>query len=51
MVGLIALGVFVLIGIVALWVRGLEQMHIDHPDYKGEDLFNEDKDDTHSNIR
>jgi hypothetical protein len=44
MVGLITLGLFVLIGIVALWVKGLEQMHIDHPDYKGEDLFGGEED-------
>ena len=67
MVGLITLGIFVLIGIVALWVKGIDQMHTDHPDYKAEDFFNEDEDlkdwdvtitdgleeenDTHSNIR
>jgi hypothetical protein len=39
---LVTLGLFVLIGIVALWVKGIDQMHIDHPDYKGEDLFGED---------
>lgn len=44
MVGLIFLGVFVLIGVVALWVKGLDQMHREHPDYKGEDLFNEEQD-------
>jgi hypothetical protein len=43
MVKLIALGLFVLIGIVALWVKGIEQMHVDHPDYKGEDFLNKDK--------
>jgi hypothetical protein len=40
---LVTLGLFVLIGIVALWVKGIEQMHIDHPDYKGEDFLNEDE--------
>jgi hypothetical protein len=40
---LVTLGLFVLIGIVALWVKGIDQMHIDHPDYKGEDLFGEDE--------
>lgn len=42
MVGLITLGVFILIGIVALWVRGIGEMHEKHPDYKGEDLFGEE---------
>ena len=43
MVGLITIGIFVLIGIVALWVRGIDEMHTKHPDYKGEDLFGEDE--------
>ena len=42
MVGLIALGVFILLGVVALWVRGIDEMHEKHPDYKGEDLFGEE---------
>lgn len=25
------------------WVKGMEYMHKNHPDYKGEDLFDEDK--------
>lgn len=28
--------------ITILWVRGIDQMHKKHPDYKGEDLFNEE---------
>lgn len=24
------------------WVNGIDYMHRNHPDYKGEDLFNED---------
>ena len=43
MVGLISLAVFILIGIVALWVKGIDEMHEKHPDYKGEDLFGEDE--------
>ena len=43
MVGLIALGVFILLGVVALWVKGIDEMHEKHPDYKGEDLFEEEK--------
>lgn len=26
-----------------LWVNGIDYMHKNHPDYKGEDLFDEDK--------
>lgn len=43
MVGLIYLGVFILLGVVALWVKGIDEMHEKHPDYKGEDLFNEEE--------
>jgi hypothetical protein len=43
MVGLITIVIFVLIGIVALWVKGIDEMHTNHPDYKGEDLFGEDE--------
>lgn len=25
-----------------LWVYGIDKMNREHPDYKGEDLFNED---------
>lgn len=45
MVGLISLGVFILLGAVALWVKGIDEMHEKHPDYKGEDLFNEEEED------
>ena len=31
---------FVLLGIVALWVKGIDNMHENHPDYKGEDWLN-----------
>lgn len=30
------------------WVVGIDYMHKNHPDYKGEDLFGED-DDSHTN--
>ena len=43
MVGLISLGVFILIGVAALWVKGIDDMHENHPDYKGEDLFGEEE--------
>lgn len=42
MVGLISLGVFILLGVVTLWIKGIDEMHEKHPDYKGEDLFNEE---------
>lgn len=42
MVGLAFLVLFILIGIVALWVKGIDEMHEKHPDYKGEDLFGEE---------
>ena len=36
---------FILAAIIAiLMVRGLNYMEKNHPDYKGEDLFDEDKD-------
>ncbi len=28
---------------VAVWVEGIDSMHKNHPDYKGEDLFGEDE--------
>jgi len=34
--------------IVWLWVRGIDYMHKNHPDYKGNDLFGEwDEDNAH----
>ena len=43
MVGLISLGVFILLGVAALWAKGIDKMHEKHPDYKGEDLFGEEE--------
>jgi hypothetical protein len=35
--------------IVYLWVRGIDYMHKNHPDYKGDDLFGVwDEEDTHT---
>jgi hypothetical protein len=34
---------FILLGVVALWVKGITDMHENHPDYKGEDFFNEEE--------
>jgi hypothetical protein len=36
---------FILLGVVALWVKGITNMHENHPDYKGEDFFNEEDED------
>jgi len=30
--------------LAVLWVRGIDYMDKNYPDYKGEDLFDEDKD-------
>ena len=38
---LVASVISILVGI--LWVNGIDYMHKNHPDYKGEDLFDEDK--------
>lgn len=36
---------FALAAVVAFfWVRGINHMKENHPNYKGEDLFDEDKD-------
>ena len=29
--------------VVVLWVRGIDYMNKNHPDYKGEDFFNEEE--------
>lgn len=37
------LGIFSIAGIVTwFWVRGIDYMKENHPDYKGEDLFDEE---------
>jgi hypothetical protein len=33
-----------ILGVVILWVSGIDYMKNNHPDYKGEDFFNEDDD-------
>lgn len=39
-----------LIPIAWLWVRGIDYMHKNHPDYKGDDLFGTyDEETTHTN--
>ena len=46
MVGLVIIG-FVILGIMALlswiWACGFDYINENYPDYKGEDLFNENK--------
>jgi len=43
--------ILVMIGIVIIgigawcWVTNIDYMHTNHPDYKGEDLFEDDVDD------
>jgi hypothetical protein len=32
------------LGVIILWVDGIDYMNKNHPDYKGEDLFNEEED-------
>lgn len=40
----VAIGIIYLITLIIaiLWVYGIDYMHKNHPDYKGEDLFDED---------
>lgn len=33
----------IIVPIALLWVKGIDYMHKNHPDYKGEDLFGEDE--------
>jgi hypothetical protein len=33
----------IVVPIAILWVRGIDYMQKNHPDYKGEDLFGEDE--------
>ena len=35
----------VVLPIALLWVRGIDYIYQNHPDYKGEDLFAEDEED------
>lgn len=42
MVGLVC-AIMGLLVAVAVWVEGIDSMHKNHPDYKGDDLFGEDE--------
>ena len=33
----------VYLGVIILWVEGIDYMNKNHPDYKGEDFFNEEE--------
>ena len=40
---------FVVVAIISyLWVRGIDYMNENHPDYKGDDFLNWDEDDKNS---
>ena len=41
--GIYAIMFFIVLGVAALWVKGITDMHENHPDYKGEDFFNEEE--------
>jgi hypothetical protein len=43
MVGLVCIVLGLLVA-VAVWVEGIDHMHKNHPDYKGDDLFGEEDD-------
>jgi hypothetical protein len=32
------------LGVIILWVEGIDYMNKNHPDYKGKDFFNEEED-------
>ena len=36
--------IIILIPLCILWVKGIDFMNENHPDYKGEDFFNEEED-------
>ena len=45
MISILSLLALVAIPVAILWVSGIDYMHENHPDYKGEDLFNEEDED------
>lgn len=52
MVGLVIISIVVAAFIISvgLWVNGIDYMNTNHPDYKGEDLFNEEQENEKENI-
>ena len=49
MIGVICIVLGLLVA-VAAWVEGIDSMQKNHPDYKGEDFFNEEEDDTKTKV-
>lgn len=45
----IIITILVAIVITLVWVKGITDMHEKHPDYKGDDLFGEDKEEDTTN--
>lgn len=43
--------ILVLAPIAWAWASGINSMHKEHPDYKGEDLFGEEKDVNSSKVK
>lgn len=47
---IVFLVMFIVVAIISyLWVRGIDNMHKNHPDYKGDDFLNWDKDEDDKN--
>jgi hypothetical protein len=42
----IIITILIVFPIALVWGKGITDMHEKHPDYKGDDLFGEDKEDT-----
>jgi hypothetical protein len=47
----ILITILVVFIICILWVKGITDMHEKHPDYKGDDLFGEDKEQEEETLR
>jgi len=47
---IVFLVMFIVVAIISyLWVQGIDNMHKNHPDYKGDDFLNWDKDEDDKN--
>jgi hypothetical protein len=46
---LVIIGIVIALPFAVLWVRGLDKMSKDHPEYKGEDLFGDDEEKSEKN--
>ena len=49
MVGLILFAIAILLSLAWLWAGGIDYMKENHPDYKGEDFLDWDKDEEDKN--